>query len=156
MESFIESLREFLTPGWLWFLAGMLLLIIEFGMPGLIALFFGIGAIVTAIFTWIFPIPLAFQLTIFLIVSVASLVLLRKHFKTIFYGYTKSGESESIIEEDFKGKRVVVTSDIAPGRPGKVEFQGTQWIAEADEEIAADSLVEIITNRNLSLYVKKV
>ena len=156
MESFIETLRGFLSPGWLWFIAGMVLLILEFEMPGLIVFFFGVGAIVTAVLTWLLPIPLAVQLGIFLVVSIASLVLLRKYLKSIFYGYTNSEDNESVLEEDFKGKRVIVISDIAPGRPGKVDFQGTHWKAEADEEIPVDSLVEIITNHNLSLYVKKV
>jgi inner membrane protein len=156
MESFLESLKGFLTPVWLWLVAGIILLILELELPGLILFFFAVGAFVTAVVCIIPDVPLSIQLLVFLVVSVVSLVLLRKCLKNIFYGYTKSESNESVIEQDFKGKKVVVTSNIAPGRPGKVEFNGTDWKAEADEEILADTLVEIVDIRNLSLIVKKV
>ncbi|AQQ70252.1 hypothetical protein SMSP2_00596 [Limihaloglobus sulfuriphilus] len=156
MDSFLETLRGFLSPVWLWLVVGIILLILEFEIPGLIVFFFAVGAFATAVVCLIPDVPLSIQLLVFLTVSIVSLLLLRKYLKNIFHGYTQSNPDESVIEEDFKGKKVLVISGIAPGRPGKVEFNGTGWEAEADEEIPADSLVEIVNIRNLSLIVKKV
>ncbi|MHC4750430.1 MAG: NfeD family protein [Planctomycetota bacterium] len=43
-----------------------------------------------------------------------------------------------------------------PKAGGKVELHGTNWVAEADEEIAEGTVVEIIAKDNLTLEVKIV
>ena len=45
----LDAIKEFLTPEIIWFLVGLVLLILEFAMPGLIIGFFGVGAWVVAI-----------------------------------------------------------------------------------------------------------
>jgi len=35
-----------------------------------------------------------------------------------------------------------------------VEFHGTNWLAEADEEIAVETVVEIVGKENITLKVK--
>lgn len=56
--------------------------------------------------------------------------------------------------EEFIGQRAVVKERIVPNSRGKVEFHGTDWQAEADEEIAEGTAVEIIGKDNITLKVK--
>jgi len=44
-----DSIKEYLKPELIWFLAGLLLLLLEFAAPGLIVFFFGVGACIVAI-----------------------------------------------------------------------------------------------------------
>ena len=44
----MDWLKEFLKPELIWFLIGLVLLLMEFAIPGLVVLFFGIGAWVVA------------------------------------------------------------------------------------------------------------
>jgi len=152
----METIKEFLKPELIWFLVGILLLVMEFVMPGLIIAFFGLGACVVAIVCLLTDISLNTQLIIFIGSSVLSLVCLRKWLKGIFIGHISSRQDlkEDVIE--FVGQRVVVQEKILPKIGGKVEFHGTNWHAQADEEIAAGAVVEIIGKENLTLKVKPI
>jgi len=56
--------------------------------------------------------------------------------------------------EEFIGQKAVVKEKITPKAGGKVEFHGTNWLAEADEEIAVETVVEIVGKENITLKVK--
>jgi membrane protein implicated in regulation of membrane protease activity len=45
---------------------------------------------------------------------------------------------------------------IIPKSGGKVEFHGTNWLAEADEEIAEGATVQITGKDNITLKVKSL
>ena len=143
----METLKEFLKPELIWFLIGLMLLILEFALPSLIVFFFGLGALVVAFICLFMNVSLNTQLLIFILSSVLSLVCLRKGFIV-----SKQKTSENI--EEFIGKRAVVKEKIMPQVPGKVEFHGTNWAAEADEEIAEGTMVKIIGKDNITLKVK--
>ena len=91
---------------------------------------------------------------IFIGSSVLSLVLLRSWLKGMFLGHVTAEQDLSQDLNDFIGERAVVTQAIAPKRPGKVELHGTNWTAEADAEIAAETPVEVVAKENLTLKVK--
>ena len=59
----------FSKPEIIWFFIGLLLALLEFGIPGLIILFFGIGAWVTALSCMLFDVGLNGQIIIFIISS---------------------------------------------------------------------------------------
>ncbi len=146
----------------IWFIAGVIFFLAELAIPGFIIFFFGVGAWVVAILALFGLDNLTIQLIIFVVVSVLSLIIFRKKGKSIFRGKEKTFESqddgklEEFIE-DFVGKKAKVISDIIPGDiNGKVEFRGTQWKAESDEEIKTGAIVEIIARDNITLKVKIV
>lgn len=56
---------SFLRPDIIWFLAGLIMLLIEFIAPGIFFLFFAIGAWVVVILTLVFDMPLSMQLLSF-------------------------------------------------------------------------------------------
>ena len=155
----LDAIKDFLKPELIWFLIGLILLIFEFIMPGLIIGFFGAGAWIVAIIcllsTYIAG-SINAQLLIFIIASVMSLLLLRKWLKGMFIGHTKSKQDLTEDMKEFIGERAVVKEKITPKAGGKVELHGTNWVAEADEEIAEGTVVEIVAKENLTLKVKVV
>ena len=72
-------------PAVIWFLIGLGLLLLELVLPGLVILFFGTGAWVTALVCAIADIRLNVQILIFLVASLLGLVLLRKYLKNRFF-----------------------------------------------------------------------
>jgi len=150
----MDAIKEFLKPEIVWFLVGLALLIMEFMLPGLIIAFFGIGACTVAIVCMITDIGINTQLIIFMVSSVLSLLCLRKWLKGIFLGHVKSKQDIREDLQEFIGERALVKEKISPKAAGKVEFHGTNWAAEADEEIAEGATVEITGKENITLKVK--
>jgi membrane protein implicated in regulation of membrane protease activity len=149
-----DSIKEYLKPELIWFLVGLLLLLLEFAMPGLIVFFFGVGACIVAIVCLVTQISLNTQLIIFIVSSILSLLLLRRWLKGVFLGHTTSKQNLQENLEDFVGQRAVVKQKIVPKVGGKVEFHGTNWEARADQEIPEGTVVEIIGKENITLKVK--
>jgi len=152
----METIKDFLKPELIWFLAGIALLIMEFMAPGLIIAFFGVGACLVAIICIFADISLNTQLIIFIISSVLLLIVLRKRLKGVFTGHVKATQEMTEQVSELVGERVVVTAAITPTAGGKVELHGTSWSAQADEEIAEGTMVEIVAKDNLTLKVKTV
>ncbi len=150
----MDTIKDFLRPEIIWFLIGLALLIMEFALPGLIIAFFGVGAWIVALICLITDIGINTQLIIFIVSSVLSLLCLRKWLKGVFLGHTVSKQNLKENLEEFIGQKAVVKEKITPKAGGKVEFHGTNWLAEADEEIAEGTVVEIVGKDNITLKVK--
>ncbi len=152
----MDTIKDFLRPEIIWFLTGLVLLILEFALPGLIIAFFGVGAWIVALVCLITDIGINTQLIIFIISSVLSLLCLRKWLKGIFLGHAVSKQNLKENLEEFIGQKAVVKEKIMPNTGGKVEFHGTNWLAEADEEIAEGATVQITGKDNITLKVKSL
>lgn len=150
----MDTIKDFLRPEIIWFLTGLVMLILEFALPGLIIAFFGVGAWIVAFVCLITDIELNTQLIIFIICSVLSLLCLRKWLKGIFLGHIGSKQNLKENLDEFIGQKAVVKEKIVPKAGGKVEFHGTNWLAQADEEIAEGAMVQIISKDNITLKVK--
>jgi len=150
----MDTIKDFLRPEIIWFLIGLILLIMEFVLPGLIIAFFGVGAWIVALVCLITDIGINTQLIIFIVASILSLLCLRRWLKGVFLGHTVSKQNLKENLEEFIGQKAVVKEKIIPKVGGKVEFHGTDWEAEADEEIAEETVVEIIGKENIKLKVK--
>ena len=81
----MNTLSEWLKPELIWFIAGLVMLLLEFAMPGLIIFFFGAGAILVAVICLFFDISVNAQLGIFLVSSLLLLRGLRRYLKPIQY-----------------------------------------------------------------------
>ncbi|MCP4213741.1 MAG: NfeD family protein [bacterium] len=141
----------------IWAILGIIFIFCEFIIPGLVIAFFGVGALITALTTWLSITPeLSHQLVMFIISSLLLLGFLRRYLKPIFMGAaTRVGEKTNFDVEI--GKIVPVTEYIQPGEVGgKVRYQGTGWSATASEPIAPGESVRIIGADNLTLLVEKV
>jgi membrane protein implicated in regulation of membrane protease activity len=141
------------NPAVIWFLIGLGLLLLELILPGLVILFFGAGAWVTALACAIFPdLSLNWQIGIFLVASLLGLGILRKYMKKKFFG-----KSDKVVEdelEEFIGKKARAIIDFKDGS-GKVEFRGTHWSANCDEPVSKGQWVTIESKESLILKVKK-
>jgi len=138
-------------PAVIWFLVGLGLLLLELALPGLVILFFGAGAWVTALVCAITDINLNWQIAIFLVASLLGLVLLRKYLRKRFFGRTDK-ETEDQLEE-FIGKKAMAIDDFKDGG-GKVEFKGTRWTARCKEPVKKGDWVTIESKESLIFTVK--
>jgi inner membrane protein len=152
MSDFISSLPEIL-----WFVVGLILILLEFVVPGVILVFFGIGAWVVSLLVYLGVLTsLTSQLIIYSAASLTLLFGLRRWVKDKFYGHISGAQDLSQNLNEFVGKKVRVLSDVAPGRSeGLVEFKGTNWSAVSDEEIKSGETAVIVKNDGLILIIKK-
>jgi len=160
MSSFLLFLREnqltmelLSDPAVIWFLIGLGLLLLELILPGLVVLFFGTGAWVTALVSAITDINLNVQILIFLVASMLGLVLLRKYLKNRFFN-KKSEEAQDQLEE-FIGHKARAVENFKEGS-GTVEFKGTRWSARCENPVAEGQWVTIDSKDSLTLIVKLV
>ena len=120
-----------------WALMGVVLVIFEFFIPGLVIAFFGIGALVTALTTWMgITGSIASQLVVFILSSILLLVFLRQFMQETFLGGSKEGDTGKNVNVEV-GKIVPVVEFIQPGEVGgKVRYQGANWAASSDKPAA--------------------
>ncbi len=149
----METLLDILSVELLWFIVGLIFILLEFIIPGVIIIFFGAGAWITALTLMLFSgLSLNTQLVIFLTSSIVLLVILRKKLQSIFVGKTSDGTVKDI--DDITGKKVKVIKTIQPDQPGKVLYNGANWNAEADQKIPEGKMVKIVEKNNITLTVK--
>ena len=152
----MDFIKELLRDELVWFLVGLVLLVAEFMIPGLVVFFFGVGAIVVAVICLFVDTSLNTELIIFIVSSVLLLVLLRQWLKGMFFGHVKARQDLREDLREFVGERAVVKERITAKLAGKVELHGTDWAAEADAEIAEGTVVEVIGKDNITLKVKAI
>ena len=139
-------------PAVIWFLVGLGLLLLELVLPGLVILFFGAGAWVTALVCAFTNINLNVQILIFLVASLLGLVLLRKYLKTRFFNRSNKEIDDQL--EEFIGHKAKVIDDFKDGE-GKVEFKGTRWSARSNDPVAKGDWVIIRSKDSLTFNVEK-
>ena len=153
----MDTLKDLIRPEVIWFLIGIVLLVLEFILPGLIVAFFGAGACMVGVLCLVSDYvqgSINAQLVIFIVSSVLLLLLLRKWLKAVFVGHVVSRQDTSENLREFIGEKAVVKREITPKAGGKIEFHGTDWEAQADQTIPEGTVVEIVGKDNLTLKVK--
>jgi membrane protein implicated in regulation of membrane protease activity len=146
------STSIFSKPEMIWFIIALVLFLLELVVPGFVIFFFGIGALVTALVCLIAHPGINIQIIIFAVISVLSLLALRKLIQKKLF-YSKESRSEAV-EDEFTGKEAVAVTDFGSDKKGKVEFKGTNWTAESDSEIKAGQTVIIIEKDSFKLIVE--
>ncbi len=151
----------FLNPELYWLIIGVMLLFLELALPGFIIFFFGLAALITAAVTWLYPIDIAWQLGLFIVASVVSLLLLRDLIqRSLFKPKVIEGEDATAPEEDVvlatRGDRAVVGLTINPPKEGRINYSGTSWRATADEFIEEGEIVSVVKQNDLVIHVEKV
>lgn len=142
------------NPVLIWFLAGLALIIFEFTLPGIILVFFGVGAWITALTTWMGLTPgWTSQLLTFSISSVVLLVLLRRWFRAKFFGHLSGDQDPLDNLDEFSGQVVTVSADIDPVNGGKVEYKGAEWDARCGTPLSAGSQAVIESVDGITLVV---
>jgi membrane protein implicated in regulation of membrane protease activity len=150
----MDSLQEWLRPQILWFGLGVVLLLLEFASPGVVLIFFALGAWLVALVCMTVEISLNLQLGVFVVSSVVLLLVFRSRIK----GRINRRQPTAVGGEsgEFVGRRALVSREIRSDRTGRVDYRGTTWEAEAGEGIPEGAAVEIVGKKNLTLVVKTI
>lgn len=141
-------------PFVLWFLAGLMLVLLEFAAPGVIIVFLGLGAWAASLTAWLGWTPtLAGQTGVFAAASVVFLLGLRNLCKDWFMGLSKNGDAREA-DDEFLNKEARVLTAITPEAPGKVEFKGAHWNARGLGALNPGDFAVIVGREGLQLVVR--
>lgn len=142
---------ELFSPPILWFVIGLVCLLLEFILPGIVIVFFGIGAWIVALLLLLLPMPIEYQLLVFISSSLFLLMALRRNLQKWFF---KENADDLLTMQEYVGEKAIVVEAIAGKMSGKVELHGTRWEAEAECEIAVGAPVIVRGKKNLTLLVE--
>ena len=141
-----------INMAYFWLAAMIGLLVLEAMVPGLVSIWFAIGAF-AALLSAMLNAPLWLQIVWFVVVSVAALWFTRPLVKKYVNGRVQPTNADVVI-----GKDAVVIEDIDNIRgTGAVNVGGKDWTArsEADDiSIAGGEIVEILRIEGVKLIVK--
>ena len=141
-----------------WFLLGIFFLVLEALTPGFFLVFFGLGAWVTsAVFFFIPSMGQNLQWLVFLVVSVAALLIFRRKLKTFFQGRLAGNDNleDPVLRDQYIGREVLILQEVGAARPGLAEFNGTNWQARTEgPPIAAGERATVARIDGLTLIVE--
>lgn len=135
----------------IWFLIGLGLILLELVVPGLVLVFFGVGAWITALACLLFGVDINTQLLIFLISSVSTLALLRKALKK---RYMDRKSPDGDLEDEYIGQEAVALTAFGTGEVGKVMFKGTNWEAVSQQAVTPGQRLRITGYKSIRLFVE--
>lgn len=138
-----------------WIIIGIILILSELLATSIVAVFIGIGAIVTGILLHFGVIDsFAAQLIVFGVTSLGSLILARKRFKQWFGGFSMDqGEEHTKFRKDL-GERVIVERDFVNGG-GRVKLNGVSWDALSNDDLKTGDVAWVTANEGIRLSVAK-
>jgi membrane protein implicated in regulation of membrane protease activity len=147
-----------LDPALYWLMIAVILFVLELATPGFVLVFFGAGAAVTALVSWLLPeTAIALQLGIFIVVSLTAFFFLRKMMHKRFFSSASGKDGDDVDAQLVNpGDKGVVSTAIVPPAEGRVKCAGTFWRAAAGERIAEGEMVAVVRRQGLLLEVEKI
>ena len=113
-------------PGWLWMIAGVVLLIAEVLAPGVFLVFIGAAALATGAFTLLFDLGIAAQLTLFALYAIVAVMIGRR-----MYANAATDSSDPLLNDRsarLVGKSVTVIEAVDE-HAGRVRVGDSEWSA---------------------------
>lgn len=132
-----------------WFIAFVILLIIELVTVNLVTIWFAIGA-VAAIITTIFTDSILIQSIVFVVVSVISLLITKPLIKKF-----KKFEVEPTNSDRVIGKVGEVTQRIGRNKYGEVKVYGNTWTASSKQVLKVGERVKVLSIDGVKLIVER-
>ncbi|GAB4169175.1 MAG: hypothetical protein Kow0020_02780 [Wenzhouxiangellaceae bacterium] len=124
----------FYSP-WFWWILGALLVLSEFFLTGIVAIFFGAGAMLVGVLVWLGVVEsTALSIVLWAVLSLALLLVARERIRVWFRGRVSDRWTEDTDLIAARGSRAEVVAPFRNG-VGKVRFSGTDWKAECDEDV---------------------
>ncbi|MDR2422681.1 MAG: NfeD family protein [Deltaproteobacteria bacterium] len=143
-----------------WFAVGFVFLVLEMATPGVVFVFFGAGAWLVMGLLFLVDFSPVLQFSIFIVASVAFILIFRKHLKAVLYKTRAQRKvdslSERMVANNYLGREVEVVSDINPGNPGLIELNGTNWTAKCDVALTVGQRARIVEVSGLVVMVEKL
>ncbi len=134
----------------IWFAVIIVAGVIEAMTMNLTSVWLAIAAFVTLIISVFLPEIVWLQITIFIVVSVALLLLIRPLTRKFIKRNAINTNADSLI-----GKVAVCTKPILDGERGEVRIEGKIWTAISNENIEEDEKVVVLAIKGVKLVVKK-
>jgi hypothetical protein len=119
-----------LDPHWWWLLAAALLALVELAVPGIFSIWVAAAAAATGFAVMAFGIPIAFQLALFALLSIAAVQAGRR-----WYERNPVGSSDPLLNDRtarLTGQVVTVASAIENGE-GRVKVGDSIWTARGPD-----------------------
>lgn len=141
---------------WIWLGLGLLLILLEFFLPGLVVIFLGLGAVLTAAMLYARVLTDAYLTVVFFTVTSVFLLLTLRRIILFFYpAYSEKSETdEDLLIAGQLAETISLVSE--HNFDGRVKYSGTTWPAKsAAGEIPAHTRVEILGRENISLIVRR-
>ena len=111
---------------WHWLVLGFSLMIAEIFIPTFASLWFGAAAVIVAALAWLLPIPLLFQVLIWLTLSGLFMFVWVKYIKPLSMSRKKMGQSSDLII----GETGMIVVKPQKGISGMVRFNVPIWGAD--------------------------
>lgn len=140
-----------ISPAAAWTLLGVVLVLAEFAMPGVILVFFGVAALLIGGTLWLgVEMSLNTQIVVFGVLALGLLLVARERVKSWFQG--KSEHASDGVEVLVPGTPVTAMQDFVDG-VGVVTHRGARWNAESGEPVTSGQRLWIVGRRGLVLKV---
>ena len=150
---FDEEMNRDMNMTWIWLSAAVILLIVEGIAPGLVSVWFALGAL-AAMVSAICNAPLWLQAVWFVLVSAVTLVLTRPLVKKYVNSRVQPTNADALIGKD--GVVIDAIDNIAG--TGSVKISGQMWTARSTEEnipIASGKIVTAKAIQGVKLIVEE-
>ena len=132
-----------------WLILFVILIILELCTINLTTIWFAFGALLAYVTSLFFD-NVIIQTTVFLVVSVATLIFTRPIVKNYLLKKPSRTNADMLI-----GKVGIVTKEIVKDNVGEVKIDGKYWSAKSNKKIKEGSKVEILSIEGVKLIVEK-
>lgn len=133
----------------IWFIAFILLLVVECITIGLVSIWFAIGSLAAFVVS-LFTDSIVIQLIVFIIVSVLSLIITKPLIKKFKVTEVTPTNSDMVI-----GKVGDIIKAIDSNHYGEIKVFGKVWTAYSDEKIEVGSKAKVLKIDGVKLIVQK-
>lgn len=131
-----------------WFIAFVILILIELFTVNLVTIWFAIGTI-ASLLTSLYTYSVFIQLIVFIVVSIVSLIVTKPLIKKLKIREFVPTNSDRVI-----GEVATVTKAIEKDKNGEVKVLGNIWTACSDSKIAVGAKVKVLAIDGVKLIVK--
>ena len=134
----------------IWLILSIVLIFLEIATVNLVSIWFAIGCLIAGLVGLITD-NVMIQFSVFILVSVISLVLTKPFIKKVRNNGIVKTNLDRVV-----GQIGIVTADISKLEPGEVKVDGKKWMAISEKKIKKDSKVEILAIDGVKLKVKEI
>lgn len=137
----------------IWIVAGLIMIIMEFLIPGGIISFLGISALIVGLGVYFNIIDSV--ISAFITWFITSLILLLT-LRSVFMKYFEGDSVVQDVDEDTDsiGAIVEVVEEVQPYKEGRIRYRETTWIARSDEHFDIGARARIL-KREGNIYIIK-
>ena len=136
---------------WVWAIVIAVSLVAEFLSMQMISIWLALGGVVGLILAVIGGISIEIQIVIMVIISLLSIIFLRKFALKYLNNTSEDKKAEVLI-----GKTGKIVDNITKDNNGTVKINGVIWTAYAEKELPKNEEVEVIEVNGNKLKVKKI